>query len=186
MEIHTAIEAIQELSKPVIVAVSGFGGSGKSSLAQKIATEIQASIIGIDSFCKSVEQADYERWEIMDFNRLENEILKPFLMGRKELSYGEFNWEKNQVTETKTIKVNDILIVEGVGLFRPKLLEYYSYTIWVDCPIEIAIARGKKRDREEYGVPQDENWDGIWRENDLECYREFAPLESADCIIKNE
>ena len=63
-------------------------------------------------------------------------------------------------------------------------MKYFSYTIWIECPIEIAIERGKKRDNDNYGVSQDENWDGIWRDNDMQCYQEFDPMENAECIIK--
>jgi len=63
-------------------------------------------------------------------------------------------------------------------------MKYFSYTIWIECPIEIAIERGKKRDRNMYGVSQDEKWDGIWRDNEMQCYREFDPMENAERVIK--
>ena len=62
-------------------------------------------------------------------------------------------------------------------------MKYFNYTIWIDCPIEVAIARGKRRDREDYGISQDENWDGIWRNNDLQYFKRFLPKESADYIL---
>ncbi len=76
------------------------------------------------------------------------------------------------------------MLVEGVGLFRPSLMDRFSYTIWIDCPIDVAIARGKRRDNEDYGVNNDEYWDGIWRKNDLGCYNEFKPKEKVDLVIE--
>jgi uridine kinase len=183
MNAFQVVEAIQKLSKPKIVAISGFGGSGKSTFAKLIASELQAPIVGIDSFFTSANAREYERWEVIDYLRLEREVLHPFILGKSILSYGEFNWEKNEVTATRSLLVNDILIVEGVGLLRPELKQYFTYTIWIECPLEVAIERGKRRDREEYGVPQDELWEGIWCKNDRRCFQEFAPLENADCII---
>ena len=51
--------------------------------------------------------------------------------------------------------------------------------------VEEAVARGKKRDREEYHNPTDECWDGVWKENDLEYYTTFKPKESANFVLKN-
>ena len=175
--------AILKLNKPAIVAISGFGGSGKSTLARLIASEIHAPMIGIDLFFKSVDQTAFQHWEIMDFERLEQEVLQPFISGNTMLSYGKFNWEKNEVVETQIVQVNDLIIIEGVGLLRPELMKYFAYTIWIECPIEVAIERGKKR-CDEYGSPQDELWDGIWRDNDLQCYREYLPMEIADCVVE--
>jgi uridine kinase len=180
------IEKINELRKPAIIGISGFGGSGKSTFARKLATEINATIIGVDSFCKADDSNDYELWNIMDYKRLETEVLKPYITGSKTISYGEFDWEKNEVSSSTVVTTNDFLIIEGVGLFRPELLNYFSFTIWIDCPLEVAILRGKRRDREEYGVPQDDKWNGLWKENDIQCYQDFSPKEIADYVWKYE
>lgn len=64
-------------------------------------------------------------------------------------------------------------------------MHYFSYTIWMDCPVEEATARGKKRDREDYHSPQDELWDGIWKENDVQYDEMYKPREMADVIVSN-
>ena len=184
MEKTQIIKTIQKLKKPFIVAISGFGGSGKTTFANLLASEIHAPIVGVDDFFNKSERLNYERWEIYDFGRLELEIIKPFLSGGTILSYRAFDWEENELTVFKTIHVDEVLIVEGVGLFRPELMKYYSYTIWIECPIEIAIERGKKRDRNMYGESQDEKWDGIWRDNEIQCYLEFDPIKNAERVIK--
>jgi uridine kinase len=168
------IERIKSLPSPRIIAISGLGGSGKSSTAKAIGLAIGAPIISIDSFQKDgIFDTQYSLWEIMDFNKLEIEVLKPF-------------WEKQPVILQNTeLKNNGTLIIEGVGLFRPELMKYFTLKIWVDVPLETAIARGKKRDREEYHNPTDECWDGIWKENDAQYLDTFRPKESADIVIQN-
>jgi len=120
----------------------------------------------------------------MDFPRLEREVLAPFHEGQS-VRYGHFNWLKNMIGETRDLPATKRLIVEGVGLFRPTLLKYFSLMIWVDCPLEESIRRGKKRDREEYQNPQDEAWDGIWKRNDEECFQQFKPKQTAHFIVDN-
>ena len=84
-----------------------------------------------------------------------------------------------------TVPHEGVIIVEGVGLFRPELMKYFAYTIWIDVPIDVAIARGKKRDREEYDSPNDELWDGMWKKNDEEYVAAFKPQEVADFVYSN-
>lgn len=174
---------LKSLPTPTIIAISGFGGSGKSSLANSIGTILNAPVVSIDSFMKpGAFDTDYNLWEIMDFSRFEKEVLKPF-SENKSVTYGHFDPKLNKISKTIEVKNNNLIIVEGVGIFRPNLLNYFSYKIWIDCPIDIAIVRGKKRDREEYGNPTDELWDGLWTRNDLEFYEKFKPQEIADYIV---
>lgn len=179
------LEKIRSLAKPAIIAISGFGGSGKSTVAEEIGKKLSIPVIGIDSFTKARDLTDYSLWENVDFKRFEDQVLVPFTRGDSLITYGHFDWGTDGIHHQEEVKNDGYLIVEGVGLLRPELMKYFSYTIWVDCPLEEAIARGKKRDREVHLNPQDEKWDGIWKKNDLEYLETFTPNEKADLIINN-
>ena len=186
MEIGSEIiDTLRALPKPALIAISGFGGSGKTTLAERLSTLIDAPVVGVDSFNRDRTLTEYERWEMMDFKRLESEILIPFTTGSDSLSYGHFDWGTNGIIETRTIKHYGYLIVEGVGLFRPELMKYFTYSIWVDCPLEEATERGKKRDREVHLNPQDEQWDGLWKKSEIEYRDAYRPAETADVVISN-
>jgi|SRR3989344_257818 len=178
------IEKIQGLKKPAIIAISGFGGAGKSTFAELLGGAIGASVIGLDSFARDRLET-HSLWESMDFDRLEREVLIPFLSNTETIQYGHYDWGENKVMKTKSTGHNGYLILEGVGLLRPNLNKYFSYKIWVDCPKEEAIRRGKKRDREVYKNPRDEKWDGIWKINDTEYFEKYKPNEMADVVISN-
>lgn len=179
------IAKIDSLKTPAIIAISGVGGSGKSTFSKKLAEAINAPIIEIDSFIRDRTLSEYSNWNLIDFKRLEDEVLAPFKSGTNSIEYHHFDWAKNIATKLIQITSNNYIIIEGVGLFRPELMKYFDYTIWIDCPLEDAIKRGKKRDREEYHNPQDELWNGIWKKNDLEYLEHFKPAETADLIINN-
>jgi hypothetical protein len=121
----------------------------------------------------------------MDFKRFEKEVLVPFTEGKNPIYYSKFDWDNNVVMDPTKIDHQGFLVVEGVGILRPELKKYYALAIWVDCPIEEAVRRGKKRDREVWHNPKDELWEGIWKKNDLEYYEEFKPKDNADLIVDN-
>lgn len=173
---------IEKRHKPLIVGISGFGGAGKSTLAKMLAEKTNGIIIGIDSFWKSIETEDYNMWEVVDYGRLIDEVLVPFRAGKSVIRYREFDWEKGQIGEWKEISRKEILIIEGVGLFRPEVLKYIDYSIWIGRSIEESIRFGKKRDKEEYGIDNDRLWDGVWKRNDLECFEKYNPFHRADCV----
>ncbi len=179
------IERIKSLQKPSITGVSGFGGSGKSTFAKELGERINAPVVGVDSFQKNRSDVSYELWSIMDFARLEQEVLIPFQNGSNPIRYGHFDWVTNGIGSTREFANTGTIFVEGVGLFRPELMKYFALTIWIDCDLEKAIARGKKRDGEVNQNPQDELWDGLWKQNDIQYRDTFKPEDIADTVIYN-
>lgn len=180
------LNTIRNLSAPRLIGISGFGGSGKSSFAKKLGEALGAPVVGVDSFQKKgAFNTEFSLWEIMDYSRLEKEVLRPFVNNESLIRYGQFDAGSESISGTVEIENNGILIIEGVGLFRPELLKYFSYKIWVDVPVDQAVARGKKRDREGNGGPTDELWDGVWKDNDMQYLGAYKPKESADIVIDN-
>lgn len=179
------LDIIAALPARKIIGVSGYGGSGKTTFANELGALLNAPVVGVDSFQKNRTDNEYSLWNIMDYARLEREVLAPFLSGVTSIRYGHFDWAQNNAQEMREVPSTNTLIIEGVGLFRPELMKYFAYMIWVDCPLEEAIARGKKRDRAEHRNPQDELWDGIWKKNDIEYSSTYKPDEIADLIISN-
>jgi len=179
------LHTIKNLQSPALIAISGFGGAGKSTFAEMLGEELKAPVVGVDSFQKNRTDTEYHDWEIMDYSRLEREVLIPFASNESVIRYGLFSSPENKIVEYRTVEKSDFLIVEGVGLFRPALKKYFTHSIWVDCSVVDATERGKKRDREVHKNPQDESWDGVWKQNDLEYIQNFEPIAFADTIIDN-
>ena len=166
-----------------MLGISGFGGAGKSTLARRISELTGAPVVGVDSFFRHTNFEDCPNWSCIDFDRLKSEIVEPFEAGVSTISYREFDWEQNRPGGVRTISHEGLLILEGVRLIGSPIQPSISFSIWIDCPIDIAIARGKYRDKTTYGVDNDELWDGIWKDNDLEYARLFEPMRRADAVI---
>ena len=186
MQIDTeVIEKIKNLPRPAVVAISGFGGSGKSTFASMVAEIFNAPIVCVDRFRIDRTIQSFTHWKGMDFERLEEEILIPFYSGMSPVRYGHWDHTANAIVKEVDVQHSGLLIIEGVGLFRPELAKYLTYKIWMDVPLDVATARGKKRDREVHKNPQDEEWDGSWKRNDEEYFNAYKPKEMADLVINN-
>ncbi len=175
------IQSIQKLPKQSIVMISGFGGAGKSTLATTLASQFNAQVIPFDDFYRIVDT--YERWDCYDYQRLIQEVLIPFKHNEYN-TYSVHNWINPDIPQMKTLLKSDYLILEGVGLFHPDILAIVDYSIWIDCPIDIAFHNGKYRDKYEYGSDNEAMWDGIWKENDLDSFNFYKPLDKADYQYK--
>jgi uridine kinase len=177
------IEYISHLPKPAIIAISGFGGAGKSTIAKELGSIISSPVISVDSFWKNNLDDIYSLWNIVDIERLKDEVLNPFSTGVFHFTYNDLSWGKNE--EHQISAGGGFLIIEGVGILRPECMDYFACSIWIDCPLDEAVIRGKKRDREEYNHPQDEKWEGIWKTNDKDFFETFRPDNLATFIITN-
>jgi uridine kinase len=172
----------------IVIALSGFGGSGKSTIAKALLETLgDGEIIHLDDFIHDQLSQRSDSWEGFEWDRLVEEVLRPIAEGADVVEYGVYHWPSNKIVEKRKVALPKYIILEGVGLIRDNLKKYFDVTIWIDVPLVVATERGKRRDVEEYKVPHHaELWDTIWTPNDADYFRKFVPNEKADFLLKNE
>lgn len=180
------IDTVHNLPTSSIIAVSGFGGAGKSTFSDLLGVTTSIPVIRLDSFARDRLENNPVLWDSMDFDRLEREVIIPFSNRAEQITYGNYHWGENRITKTNTVENTGKLIIEGVGLLRPMLNKHFAYKIWIDVTKEEAVRRGKKRDREVHNIERNKNWDGIWMVNDTEYFDTFKPKEMADFVFTND
>ena len=169
-------------AKPVLIAIEGFGGSGKSTIAEKLKEALKNTyVINIDDFIvkeKILEQS----WDKggFDRSRLEQQVLIPVTTGQ-DATYQKLMWETNTLSDPIAVPKTDYLIIEGISSYHPDIAKYYDFKIWVDTPVEIAKERGRARDGDNENA---QHWD-LWAENDLGYQQKYHPEELADFVIAN-
>lgn len=182
-EIAQAIRHLPKKSKPIIIGIEGFGGSGKTTLANQLAQILgDAYVVNIDDFIVK-EKITEPSWDKggFDRDRLEQQVLLP--ASKQELiQYQELIWETNQLSAPKIVPQVQCLIIEGISCYHPNIEQYYDFKIWVDTPMDIAKARGKARDAGNENV---DKWN-MWAENDLDYQKKYHPEQRADSIIVND
>ena len=138
-------EALSDLTAKIsdnkvksLILIDGAAGSGKTTLAVKIAERLHANLVHTDdvSWC-----ADPIRWD----EELLDGIVKPWSAGKKA-AYKPTGWKKENRPGAIEVDPDKALIIEGMGAGRETLRAAAEYLIWVDTEPETARARVVQRD----------------------------------------
>lgn len=183
MDIERIVGELKSLPvthRPVLIAIDGFGGSGKSTFAANLKMALaSAFVINIDDFITKERISDLsENKNSFDRNRLKQQVLLPGSRG-EQVRYQRLIWESNTLSEPIVVPNVDFLIVEGISSYHPDIASFYSLKIWIDTPMDVAKERGRARDA---GNENAQSWDR-WAENDLLYQQKFNPELAADLVV---
>jgi uridine kinase len=176
-------EAIRRRSagrRRCLVGISGFGGSGKSTLTRALLERLpDATRVRGDDFLEPARVfSRSDDWAGVDRVRLREEVLEPYRHGR-DVAVRRYDWSAGRIGEPEPLPEARILLVDLIGLLHPDLTGCFDLTVWVDTDLATATERGKARDRA-LGNDHDRVWDEIWAPNELDFERRFHPREAAE------
>lgn len=124
-----------------ILAIDGFGGAGKSTLAAALAIRLAAPIVHTDDFASWDHPLDW--WP-----RLLAEVLEP-LSRNEACRFRRTDWEGTGREEWVAVEPADVVILEGVGASRAVFRPFVTCAVWVETPREERLRRGLERDGED-------------------------------------
>ena len=130
--------------KPIVVAIDGVAGSGKTTLAMQLLSDLaDAQVAHLDDF--------YDGWEnplsAKLTSRVISQLLNPF-SNQLQVNYQSFNWKLNRFDIRKQINQSKYLILEGVGSSQREFRTYLSKIIWLECDSQVGFERVITRDGE--------------------------------------
>jgi uridine kinase len=133
---------------PVIIAIDGPSGSGKSSFAADITKSHDCNLFHMDDFFLPPERKTEERLATpggnVDWERVKDEVLEPILSG-KPFAHKIYNCKTGKYTKSKIFTPKRLNIIEGVYSMHPELIKYYDYKIFLDVKREKQLERIKRR-----------------------------------------
>lgn len=150
--IKAKVNELKKQEGKIIIAIDGRCASGKTTLAKRLAQELDCNIIHADDFFLQPFQRTAERYAEpggnLDRERLLKEVLTPLSSGRAPL-YQPFDCKKMCFNKQIILPEKDIYITEGSYSCHPELRPFYDITVFVTTDAETQKERIKSRNSEE-------------------------------------
>jgi uridine kinase len=187
--------------RAVLVGISGIDASGKGYLAAKIADRLQmegleVALIGADDWlnlpdvCINPDNyAEHFYEHAMRFDEMFEQLIMPLKQKRK-LSLIADSADPKATAYRKhryDFRNIDIVLLEGIFLFKPVYRHHFDLTVWIECSFECALERAIERAQE--GLPPAETiqaFETIYFPAQRIHLAHDNPREAADIIFIND
>lgn len=187
--------------RSLLVGVSGIDGSGKGYLTGQIVSQLQqqgqkAVGINVDGWLK----LPYERFNLerlaahfyehaIRFDDMFTQLILPLKEKRTHDLVADLVEETASQYHSYRyhFKEIDVIVLEGIYLFKRAYREYFDLAFWVECTFETALERALLRSQE--GLPPDETvraYRTIYFPAQRIHFAQDHPQATADFVIDND
>jgi len=150
------VERRKQEGSPLLVAIDGIDGSGKSTFADELAIALRDRAMDtvrstIDSFhnprairmARGTDSPIGFYLDSHDLEALETQLLEPFARGAGEYRIAVFDAPTDSpvVVEPARVKDGDTLILDGIFLQRPELADYWDFVVFLDGQVRVNMRR---------------------------------------------
>ncbi|MCV2393374.1 AAA family ATPase [Actinotalea sp. M2MS4P-6] len=130
-----------------LVCVDGPAGSGKTTLAERLAERLRA-----DGWVVAVLHLDdlYEGWSGLGgvWDRVESQVLGPLREGAAG-RWQRYDWGTGAFAEWHDLPVPEVLVLEGCGAAPAAVDPRAALRLFVEAPPRLRLRRGVARDGEQ-------------------------------------
>lgn len=145
---------------PILIGVGGCSGSGKTTLARELATQLDGTLFPLDLYYRDLSQFPLDSRHKQNFDHpdsLESELFIAHIRGLAEgrtvqRSVYDFACHARVAGAFEEVLPARYVVVEGIlALHYAELWPLYHFSIYVDAPDEMCLARRIYRDMRERG-----------------------------------
>lgn len=183
-----------------IVGINGIDTSGKTTFTNLYSKflhsiGIKSTVIHIDDFhnqseiryCGNNEIEAYYN-NAFNYGQLIDEVLQPLKNNgtlEKEIFCLDLDTNKYEKKVHISVDSSKILLVEGVLLFRPPLIDYFDAKIFLHIDFDEVIKRAEKRDVPKYGKNFLKKYIDKYIPIQKRYIDEWNPYQRADIVVNN-
>ncbi|MFN2237575.1 MAG: uridine kinase [Anaerolineales bacterium] len=194
-QIVCAINQILAHRSPVLVALDGGSGSGKSTIASMLAQELDGVIVPLDDFY-AANIPDWE-WDarstsarlrdVFDWGKLRREALAPLLAQRTARWY-PFDFASGMRPDgTYAISPHPVerqpapvILLEGAYSASPQIADLIDLKVLLDVPVQERHQRLEKRERDQLFLKR---WHALWDDVEAYYFTEVMPKSAFDIVL---
>lgn len=180
---------------PILVALDGGSGAGKSTIAAQLKSELAVAVIPLDDFFSgNIPDHQWDEFtveeklkNVFDWERLRKAVIKPLLSGQAA-RWNAFDFQSGlqldgtykMEVEPKIVQPAPIILLEGAYSASPQLADMVDLSVLVVVPMEERHARLAKREDPKFL----KNWHERWDEVESYYFEQVRPKESFDIVTK--
>jgi uridine kinase len=143
-----------------MLGIAGWSGSGKTTLAAELARQLDATLFPLDLYYRDLSQFPLDSRHKLNFDHpdsLESELIVEHV---RALANGktirrpvyDFKTHSRVAGAFDTVTPAGVVIVEGIlALHYAELRPLYTFSIYVNAPHDVCLARRIHRDMRERG-----------------------------------
>ncbi len=150
------------MKKPLVVAIAGGSGSGKSTVATKVLERLvgfQTAVLDQDSYYKHYETLSFEQRKNINFDHpdaFDTDLMLKHLLelvDGKDIVKPVYDFTiYNRTSETIKISPAPVILIEGILIFENEnLRKHMDVKVFVDADDDIRFIRRLTRDVRERG-----------------------------------
>lgn len=167
--------AAEPPSGPVVVALDGPSGAGKTTLARGVASALEpagpVAVLHMDHL--------YPGWDGLAQAPalLATQVLEPLARGQ-QAAYRIWSWVRGEWAGTREVPPCRYLVVDGCGSSVGPARAYAAVTVFVDADPALRMRRGLERDGETYRP----HWQR-WADQEAALFAADRTRERADLLL---
>lgn len=189
--LSTIAALLRDVDRPVLVALDGRSGAGKSSIAATIAQRLEGVAITADDFWVGGSNDEWDTRSpreksnlAIDWRRLRAEVLEPLFAGQVA-AWHPFDWKSGHGLSPDVIhsEPRRLIVLDGAYSTRPELQDIIDLSILVEVPDDTdRRERLLSREGEEYM----RDWHVRWGVAEDYYFSHVTPRSSFNVILSNK
>jgi uridine kinase len=146
--------------RPLVIGIGGCSGSGKTSLARELATQLGGTLFPLDLYYRDLSQFPLDARHKQNFDHPDSLESELFIEHIRSLAEGrtiqrpvyDFSRHARVAGAFEAVAPARFVVVEGIlALHYDELWPLYGFSIYVDAPDEVCLNRRIYRDMRERG-----------------------------------